>query len=108
MSWDDRLDDWDVELELAARFQGSDWVTLEDAALRTGVSRAVLRTWYRGGQIPWRLTDGPHGPQRLVPLAMVTTRAQAPHGCVATPNGNAPPTPNSRCSAAASTTPKPA
>jgi predicted site-specific integrase-resolvase len=77
MTWDDRLDQWDAELELAARFEGSDWVTLEQAASQIGVSRAALRTWYRSGQIPSRLIDGPHGPQRLVPLAVVVTRAEA-------------------------------
>ena len=77
VDWEDRLDDWELELELGARLDGSDWVTLEKAAAETGVSRAALRTWYRGGQIPSRLVDGPHGPQRLVPLAMVAERAEA-------------------------------
>ncbi len=77
MDWEDRLDDWELELELGARLDGSDWVTLEKAAAETGVSRAALRTWYRSGQIPSRLVDGPHGPQRLVPLAMVAERAEA-------------------------------
>ena len=52
-------------------------MTLERAAGETGVSRAALRTWYRTGQIPSRLVDGPHGPQRLVPLALVAARAEA-------------------------------
>jgi transposase len=77
MDWEDRLDDWELELELAAQLEGSDWVTLERAATDTGASRAVLRTWYRSGQIPSRLVDGPHGPQRLVPLALVAARAEA-------------------------------
>jgi len=77
MDWEDRLDDWELELELGAQLNGSDWVTLEKAAAETGVSRAALRTWYRSGQIPSRLVDGPHGPQRLVPLAMVAERAEA-------------------------------
>jgi len=77
VDWDDRLDNWEVELELAARLDGSDWVTLERAAAETGASRAALRTWYRSGQIPSRLVDGPHGPQRLVPLAVVASRAEA-------------------------------
>jgi transposase len=77
VEWDDRLDDWELQLELSAQLQGSDWVTLEKAAAGTGVSRAALRTWYRTGQIPSRLVDGPHGPQRLVPLAVVATRAEA-------------------------------
>lgn len=77
MDWEDRLDEWELELELSAQLEGSDWVTLERAAAETGVSRAALRTWYRTGQIPSRLVDGPHGPQRLVPLAMVAARAEA-------------------------------
>jgi transposase len=77
MNWEDRLDDWELELELNAQLEGSDWVTLERAAADTGVSRAALRSWYRTGQIPSRLADGPHGPQRLVPLAMVGARAEA-------------------------------
>src|SRR5215831_9542740 len=74
MDWEDRLDEWELELELNAQLEGSDWVTLERAASETGVSRAALRTWYRTEQIPSRLVDGPHGPQRLVPLAMVAER----------------------------------
>ena len=77
MDWEDRLDDWELELELTAQLEGSDWVTLDRAATDTGASRAALRTWYRTGQIPSRLVDGPHGPQRLVPLALVAERAQA-------------------------------
>jgi transposase len=77
MDWEDRLDEWEMELELSAQLGGSEWVTLEKAAAETGVSRAALRTWYRTGQIPSRLVDGPHGPQRLVPLAVVAERAEA-------------------------------
>jgi transposase len=77
MDWEERLDEWELELELHARLEGSDWVTLERAAADTGASRAALRTWYRTGQIPSRLVDGPHGPQRLVPLALVAARAEA-------------------------------
>ncbi len=77
MDWEDRLDEWEVELELSASLEGSDWVPIERAAAETGVSRAALRSWYRTGQIPSRLVDGPHGPQRLVPLASVAVRAEA-------------------------------
>jgi transposase len=77
MDWEERLDDWELELDLNAQLEGSDWVTLERAAADTGASRAVLRTWYRTGQIPSRLVNGPHGPQRLVPLALVADRAEA-------------------------------
>jgi transposase len=75
MDWEDRLDEWELELERS--LAGSDWVTLERAATETGVSRAALRNWYRTGQLPSRLVDGPHGPQRLVPLAVVAARAEA-------------------------------
>jgi transposase len=77
VDWEDRLDEWELELELAARLEDSDWVPLERAASETGASRAALRSWYRTGQIPSRLVDGPHGPQRLVPLAVVAARAEA-------------------------------
>ena len=77
LEWEDRLDAWELEVELNAQLDGSDWVTLDRAAAQTGASRAVLRTWYRSGQIPSRLVDGPHGPQRLVPLALVAARAEA-------------------------------
>jgi transposase len=77
VDWEDRLDEWELELELAAQLEHSDWVTLERAAADTGASRAALRNWYRTGQIPSRLVDGPHGPQRLVPLAVVASRAEA-------------------------------
>jgi len=77
MDWEDRLDAWELELELAAQVEGSDWVTLERAAAETGASRAALRSWYRTGQIPSRLVAGPHGPQRLVPLDTVAERAEA-------------------------------
>ena len=77
MDWEDRLDQWELEIELSAQLEGSDWVTLDRAATDTGASRAALRTWYRTGQIPSRLVDGPHGPQRLVPLALVAARAEA-------------------------------
>src|SRR5580658_5251921 len=77
MDWEDRLDQWELELELSAQLEGSDWVTLDRAAADTGASRAALRTWYRTGQVPSRLVDGPHGPQRLVPLALVAARAEA-------------------------------
>src|SRR6266851_3675117 len=77
MDWEDRLDEWELDLELNATLEGSEWVTLEKAAEETGVSRAALRTWYRTEQIPSRLVDGPHGPQRLVPLAVVAERAEA-------------------------------
>jgi transposase len=77
VDWEDRLDAWETELELTAQLEGSDWVTLERASAQTGASRAALRSWYRTGQIPSRLVDGPHGPQRLVPLALVAARAEA-------------------------------
>jgi len=54
MDWEDRLDAWELELELTAQLEGSDWVTLERAAAETGVSRAALRNWYpdRSDSVP--------------------------------------------------------
>lgn len=75
--WEDRLDDWQTELDLLAQLEGSEWVTLDRAAERTGVSRAALRNWYRSEQIPSRIIDGPHGPQRLVPISVVAARAES-------------------------------
>src|SRR5258708_32602955 len=76
MDWEDRLDAWELELELNAQLEGSDWATLEQAAGDTGVSRAALRSWYRTGQIPSRLVDGPHGPQRLGPVNLGAARPE--------------------------------
>ena len=103
MDWEDRLDEWELELELTTRFEGSDWVPLERAVADTGVSRAALRNWYRTDQIPSRLVDGPHGPQRLVPLAMVEERAQASPRLRKRPSGASPMRPSSRSSGTAST-----
>ena len=52
-------------------------VTLEEAVDATGVSRSTLRSWYRGGRIPSRMIAGVHGPQRIVPLAVVIDQALA-------------------------------
>jgi DNA-binding transcriptional MerR regulator len=74
------MDEWDQLLELAnleAGLSGNQtWVPLADAEARTGVSRSALRAWYRRGELPSRVVDGPHGPQRLVPLEDVAARAQ--------------------------------
>jgi transposase len=75
MTWEDRLQQWRVELDLFDSLDG--WVTLPEASSRTGVSRSALRTWYRSGQIRSRLVDGPHGPQRLVHVDEVANRAEA-------------------------------
>src|SRR6202167_333427 len=90
VEWEDRLDEWELELELAARLEDSDWVPLERAAAETGASRAALRSWYRTGQIPSRLVDGPHAPRPR-------------HGCAAARNGGSPMRPSSRSSGTAST-----
>jgi transposase len=64
--------DWDDLLgELANQPIEAGWVTLEEAVDATGVSRSTLRSWYRSGRIPARMIAGPHGPQRIVPLAAV-------------------------------------
>ena len=73
--WDDRLDAWRDELELLARLDDTAWVPLAIAEAEAAVSRSALRAWYRNGEIASRLVDGPHGPQRLVPLQAVMDRA---------------------------------
>lgn len=74
--WEARLDAWRDELELLARAEGTTWVPLVEAEAQAGVSRSALRSWYRNGEIRSRLVDGPHGPQRLVPLEAVLDRAE--------------------------------
>ena len=77
--WDERLKRWQAELDLFARLEETPWVPLSVAEVETGVSRSALRAWYRNGEIPSRLMDGPNGPQRLVPLdAVVERAAQSP------------------------------
>jgi hypothetical protein len=73
--WGARIDAWRAELELLARAEGTTWVSLAEAEAEAGVSRSALRAWYRNGEIASRLVDGPHGPQRLVPLEAVVERA---------------------------------
>lgn len=51
------------------------WVSLAEAEINVGVSRSALRAWCRTGQIPSRLAEGRHGPQRMVPLDAVVERA---------------------------------
>ena len=60
--WESVLDRWSAELDQEG------WVTLAEAQAATGVSRSALRSWYRKGELASRLRDGPHGPERLVPL----------------------------------------
>ena len=90
--WDDRIAAWRDELELLAKIDDTPWVPLAIAEAEAGVSRSALRAWYRNGEIASRLVDGPHGPQRLVPLQAVarpgravspdpaTRRARGQHG----------------------------
>jgi transposase len=52
-----------------------EWATVAEAERVTGVSRSALRAWYRNGDVPSHLVDGPHGQQRLVDLEAVVARA---------------------------------
>ncbi len=74
------MDQWDEMLELAnleAGLRGDEtWVSLAEAERESGVSRSAMRAWYRSGELPSRVVDGPHGPQRLVPLEAVVARAR--------------------------------
>ncbi|HEX9767079.1 MAG TPA: hypothetical protein VGA36_09970 [Nitriliruptorales bacterium] len=74
--WEQRLAQWRAEIDLASQLEGVEWVPAAQACDETGVSRSALRSWYRSGQIRSRLVDGPHGPQRLVVLEEVASRAQ--------------------------------
>ncbi|MPY77803.1 MAG: excisionase [Actinophytocola sp.] len=75
-AWDDRIARWRDELKLFAELDDVHWVPLAEAENETGVSRSALRAWYRNGEVRSRLVDGPHGPQRLVPLDEVLERAE--------------------------------
>ncbi|MGH9054558.1 MAG: excisionase [Acidimicrobiales bacterium] len=69
-------DRWDRLLgELASHPVEEGWVTLEEAVDATGVSRSTLRSWYRSGRTPSKMVAGVHGPQRIVPLAVVIDQA---------------------------------
>ena len=78
------LESWRQDLDLEASLEdlgigdidADAWVGLAEAEQAAGVSRSSLRTWYRSGQIPSRLVNGPHGLQRLVPLTSVVERAR--------------------------------
>ena len=96
VEWEDRLDDWELELELSARLEGSDWVTLDRAVADTGASRAALRSWYRNGRhIP--AVDGPPG--RRTGAAAWSPPAPRPRpGCAALRNGGWPTRPSWRSS----------
>jgi hypothetical protein len=67
-----RLND---QRQLFSRLEESVWVTLAEAEAEAGVSRSALRSWYRQGDLPSRLVEGPNGPQRIVPLDAVVERA---------------------------------
>ncbi len=71
--WDRLVAQWQLDAEPVG---DETWITLAEAEARVGVSRSALRSWYRTGQVPSRLVDGPHGPQHLVPLDAVIERAE--------------------------------
>jgi len=75
IDWDQRLARWKEELDLLAQLDDAHWVPLAVAEAEAGVSRSALRGWYRHGEIPSRIVDGPYGQQRLVPLDAVVERA---------------------------------
>jgi hypothetical protein len=70
--WHELTPAWEVEATTAA----PTWISLADAEARVGVSRSALRSWFRSGQVPSRLVDSRHGPQRMVSLDAVVDRAQ--------------------------------
>ena len=75
LDWEGALEAWTSE----TTDPEEQWVTLAEAERRAGVSNSALRSWYRSGQVPSRLVDGPHGVQRMVPLdAVIQRAAQSP------------------------------
>lgn len=74
-AWETELERYLAQRELFAQLQETVWVPLAQAEAEAGVSRSALRAWFRTGEIPSRLVDSPHGPQRIVPLDAVLARA---------------------------------
>ncbi|MGH9276785.1 MAG: excisionase [Acidimicrobiales bacterium] len=72
--WDRLLELTNLEADLAT--EDTHWVTLAEAEAKAGVSRSALRAWFRSGDLASQVIDGPHGPQRLVPLEAVVERAR--------------------------------
>lgn len=70
--WHELPPAWEVEATAAT----PTWISLADAEAQVGVSRSALRSWFRSGQVPSRLVDSRHGPQRVVLLDAVIDRAQ--------------------------------
>jgi hypothetical protein len=80
MEWEQRLQEWAVEQELAEQLESGRWVTLDRAEQISGASKSALRSWYRDGRVRSRLVDGPHGPQRLVAAQdVIDTAGRSPH-----------------------------
>jgi len=73
--WETDLERYLTQRELFTQLQETVWVPLAQAEAEAGVSRSALRAWFRAGEIPSRLVDSPHGPQRIVPLDAVLDRA---------------------------------
>ena len=77
MPSESELGDDELARVVAAWREAADveWATVAEAERATGVSRSALRAWYRNGDVPSHLVDGPHGQQRLVDLEAVVARA---------------------------------
>ena len=73
----EQIDDTELARVVAEWREAADveWATVAEAERVTGVSRSALRAWYRNGDVPSHLVDGPHGQQRLVDLEAVVARA---------------------------------
>src|SRR4030088_2095837 len=98
MEWEDRLDAWELELELTAQLEGSDWVRVEQAAADTGASRAALCSWDRTGQIPLRARDpSQRTPSKAPPPPPTTSTVGASrHSSGKTPSRSILPFPSTR------------
>lgn len=53
-----------------------EWVTLQEAAARTGISISSIRKWYGKGMVDAREVRGPYGPQKMVRIDQIEARVE--------------------------------
>ena len=68
MDWEDRLDEFELELELAAQLEGSDWVTLDRAAAEPLAPR-LGEAWPPCATASWALASSGFATRAAAPTA---------------------------------------
>ena len=53
--------------------EGSDWLTMPDAAQQLGISPRTIRRWIKEGKVRAELRPGPYGQQYYVPATQIHT-----------------------------------